>query len=430
MVACAYRTLSDPMSDEGHGRRTKEPSWAVVGGGERHAGGRPGARAGAVGQVGVGLGDRAQVAGKVVAVVGGPRGGDRAGPRVDRDLLLADDPVEVVVHVRGGKVVGDAARHPLGAGHLDHAPGGVVVELGLLALWVAGQRLLVHVVGERAGRPGAGVVGAEARADGLDQVVVDVVDGAGPDELAAVVAGGLGRALAAEPVEAVVVEETPVAAGTAAGVVGGLGDLTVGVGDPGRQPAGVVGVVRGGVVVGVGGRRERPVRVPDVGAGVVLRVGDAGEVAGAVVAEGPLEVVGHRGGGHALGVGAAGEQAQVPGGVGRVDRVVAVGEDGLAALGVGDVGEIAVGVVAVGGEHPRRLGDLAHLEVGGPGDPGALVERVGDLRDLAVGVVGVGGRPRQWRGHGGGLGDRVVGERGLVAQAVGAVLEPPAQLRP
>src|SRR6266542_392925 len=397
MVACAYRTLSDPMSDEGHGRRTKEPSWAVVGGGERHAGGRPGARAGAVGQVGVGLGDRAQVAGKVVAVVGGPRGGDRAGPRVDRDLLLADDPVEVVVHVRGGKVVGDAARHPLGAGHLDHAPGGVVVELGLLALWVAGQRLLVHVVvGERAGRPGAGVVGAEARADGLDQVVVDVVDGAGPDELAAVVAGGLGRALAAEPVEAVVVEETPVAAGTAAGVagvqgvlqrhelpvgvVGGLGDLTVGVGDPGRQPAGVVGVVRGGVVVGVGGRRERPVRVPDVGAGVVLRVGDAGEVAGAVVAEGPLEVVVHRGGGHALGVGAAGEQAQVPGGVGRVDRVVAVGEDGLAALGVG--------------------------------------------------VVGVGGRPRQWRGHGGGLGDRVVGERGLVAQAVGAVLEPPAQLRP
>src|SRR6266536_2307263 len=293
MVACAYRTLSDPMSDEGHGRRTKEPSWAVVGGGERHAGGRPGARAGAVGQVGVGLGDRAQVAGKVVAVVGGPRGGDRAGPRVDRDLLLADDPVEVVVHVRGGKVVGDAARHPLGAGHLDHAPGGVVVELGLLALWVAGQRLLVHVVGERAGRPGAGVVGAEARADGLDQVVVDVVDGAGPDELAAVVAGGLGRALAAEPVEAVVVEETPVAAGTAAGV------------------AGVQGVLQ---------RHELPV-------GVV---------------------------------------------------------GGLDDLTVGVV-EIFVVVIAVGGELTRRLGDLAHLEVGGLGDPGVLVARVSDMRDLAVG---------------------------------------------
>lgn len=115
------------------------------------------------------------------------------------------------------------------------------------------------------------------------------------------------------------------------------------------------------------------------------------------------------------------------GGVGRVDRVVAVGQDGAVALAVGDVGRVAVGVVVVGGRHQRRLGDPGDLEVGVPGERRPLVLGVLDLGDLAVGVVGVGGRPRQRRGHRGLAVGEVVGEPGLLAGPVGAGLELPAE---
>jgi hypothetical protein len=478
-VAVGVVVAALPVAERVGGGQGPVGRVVVVGGGEGDPGQRAVARAGDGGHIRVGLGDRAQVAGQVVAGVGSARAGDRAGA-VDLVLGLAQHPVQGVVGVEGGEVlveVGRAAgRHALGAGHLDRAAGLVVVDRGLLALGVGRQRRLVHgVVGDGAGRPDPGVAGAVARPDLLDQVVAWVVGGAGPDQLAAVEAGRLGGALAAEPVEAVVVEVAPVAAGVAAGVGGvqgvlqpfeqpvgvvvGLGDLVLGVGDPGRLAARVVGVVGGLMAVGVGGRGERAVGVPVVGGGVAFGVGDGLEVACGVcgvVAEGPLVVVGHAGGGHALGAGHGRQQRQVVADIGGVHRGGGVGQLG-AFDPLGDLvlpgGQVAVGVVGVGGGEvvghgrggdPLGFGDLADLEVAGPLHLGGLAQRVGELGDLAVGVVGVAGHPRRRqrrRGHRGHPAGRVVGEAGGVrvgiqaavlggvADPVGAGLELPPELR-
>src|SRR6266540_1843114 len=428
----------------------------VEAGGEPHPGQRAGPRAGDRGEPCPGGGDRAQVPSGVVAQVGDALVGGAGAV-----LGLADHPVERVVVDQRGVVIIGGAGHALGLGDLERPPRVVVLGPGALAgrvgagVGAGDKQRPVHLVvagggGDRAGLRVAGDLPV-VRSHGAQRVVVGVEVGAGPQQGAAFGAGGLGRALAAQPAEGVVAEERAVGAFVGAGVV-----LVVGVLDPAHLPVGVVvdagavaqriaddGGLPGGVVglehcrrvaVGVDDLRHRA-RVRRAGQVVVVvgdrtgRVGDQVGVARRVVAVAPLEVVGDAGGGHALRVGDRLEQRQVVTGVVGVHRGVGVGQlGGLGAGLVGGAGQVAVGVVGGGGEPAAGLGHLVDLEVGSPVHPDGLVVGVQDRGDLAGGVVGVGGGTRQRRGDPRDPADQVIGERRLVGQPVGALLEPPPQL--
>ncbi|MCA1572640.1 MAG: hypothetical protein LC798_20555 [Chloroflexi bacterium] len=138
-----------------------------------------------------------------------------------------------------------------------------------------------------------------------------------------------------------------------------LGDAVLGVDDAGREPTGVIGrelgPMRAGAARRVGlarvirHRGEGAVEVVGIhrgrpGPGVVARLQDPGEVAGGVVVEVPLVIVGRIGRGAAW-RGLGREFADVGRPVRAVDREVVVGEHGVMSELVPPVGEIAVGVV-------------------------------------------------------------------------------------
>src|SRR5262249_13512868 len=152
-----------------------------------------------------------------------------------------------------------------------------------------------------------------------------------------------------------------------------------------------------GVVVGVGDPGQVALVVVHGHGLVTERVGDGGDVAERIVGE-------------RRGVGRRVATADVaPGAHLRhfaADGVVAVG--GLVAEGVGGAGPVAAGVVGVGPHLPVRIGrrrdvtGVGGVRVGvghGPGARGAR-ERCRGPGQVAVGVVGVGGRGAERVGDG------------------------------
>jgi hypothetical protein len=114
-------------------------------------------------------------------------------------------------------------------------------------------------------------------------------------------------------------------------------------------------------------------------------------------------------------------------GVGAVQGLVEVGQGGVVAVLVDVVGQVAVGVVGVGAVCAVGFGDLAELVVGGPGLLGGVPERVGDRGDPAAGVVAVGRGVAERVGHGRGAGRRVVAVAGRAPSPIGERLDPTGQ---
>src|SRR5262249_33136609 len=195
-----------------------------------------------------------------------------------------------------------------------------------------------------------------------------------------------------------------------------------------RQAVGVIVGIAGAPAVGRGRPGELPGAVVGVAGGHGLaRCEGRGEIAAGVVAERPHVVAGGGGGGAAR-AGLGGQQAPVGGGVGGVQRPVLVGQRGLAALLVGDAGEVAVGVVGVVGVRGGvGLGDPGEHEVAVPGHRGGLVLGVGDRGRLAVAVVPVDGVVPERVGDRGLEGGRVVAVAGGLGGPVGERVDLPAQ---